>query len=156
MRGAKFVLELVPREHAKAYHRRYFRKEMAVPVKADVKVFGIGNVERLLRFRHRTSDLSTSFAYLPLSRSNSPYHTQITSDCLVAFSLSLITTIVDSPLRYQVAFLLSPYLRGCSYPVRLHRPTKQCYYTLGLCPLASVALPARSCLRVYKLYQYST
>ena len=38
----------------------------------------------------------------------------------------------------------------------IHRSPKQCYSTLGLCPLASVALPARSRLQVYKLYQYST
>ena len=42
-------------------------------------------------------------SYLPLSRSTSPYHTQITSDCLVPFSLSTITPISDRPLRYPVA-----------------------------------------------------
>ena len=38
----------------------------------------------------------------------------------------------------------------------MYQPTKQCYYTLGLCPFTSVALPAQSRLRVYKLYYHPT
>ena len=76
---------------------------------------------------------------LPLSFLLIPYHPYRRSSLSLSSGVSLITL--------SLWLLLS-----CT----IHRPTKQRYYTLGLCPLASVALPARSCLRVYKLYQYPT
>ena len=85
---------------------------------------------------HRTSDPSFLFVLSSLITIHSCYHSQITSDCLVPFSYPL-----------SVWWPLS-----CT----IHWPTKRCYCRLGLCPLALVALPARSHPAVYKMYQYST
>ena len=76
---------------------------------------------------------------LPLPFLLIPYHPYHQSSLALSGGVSLITL--------SLWLLLS-----CT----IHQPTKQCYYMPGLCPLASVALPAQSCLQVYKLYHYST
>ena len=68
------------------------------------------------------------------------YHTQIISDCLVSFSLSLIPTIVNRPSHYQVAFLLSLYRWLLSYHVRYIDPQSGGTVGLGLCSLRSFTL----------------
>ena len=84
-----------------------------------------------------SSDIRPSpflFAYLPLSRSIPPYHTQIASDCPFPLSLSFITSIVDRPLRYLVADPLSPYPCGCLYLVRYIAPQSSVTVDLDYVP----------------------
>ena len=99
------------------------------------------------------SSLSVLSSYISI---RFPYHKQITSDCLIPSPLipyhhyrrlSLALSSGTFLITLSLWFLLS---------CMIHQPTKQYYCTLGLCPLALVVLPARCCLRVYNLYQYST
>ena len=59
---------------------------------------------------------------------------------LLPFLLSLITPIVDRPLYYLVADLLSLYLCCGSYPVQYINPQSGGTVSLGLCPLCSLTL----------------
>ena len=95
------------------------------------------------------------FCLIFLSRSNSlitcRLHQTASFFSLITYHPNRRSTLVLSsgwlPIALSVWWLLS---------CMIHRPTKQCYCRLGLRPLALVALPARSHLRVYKLYYYST
>ena len=98
-----------------------------------------------------SSDLQTASLLIFLSSTiaiHFSYHMQIISDCLIPFSLSLIPTIVDRPLHYQVARLLSFYQWLLSYHVRYIDPQSGGTVGLGLCPLRSLTLtrsePSRS------------
>ena len=109
----------------------------------------------VLRF-HRTLDHHHFFlSYLPLSRSTSLII------CRLHRTASFFSLIPYHPYRQSSLVLSSGgllialsvwWLLSCT----IHRPTKQCYCRLGLCPLALVALPTQGHLRVYKLYHYST
>ena len=108
-------------------------------------IFSLYNMCHMLHF-HWTSDHHHFFlSYLPLSRSTSPYHTQITSDCLVPFSYpqSTITPISDRPLSYPVALCLSPYQWLFPYlPVQYIGSQSGGTVGLGLRPLCLVTLLA--------------
>ena len=69
-----------------------------------------------------------------------PYHSQITSDCLVHISYPLSPPIVDPPLHYLVALCLSPCQCLSSYHVRYIGPQSGGTVGLGLRPLCSLAL----------------
>ena len=82
----------------------------------------------MLRFRHRTSDLFTSFAYLPLSRSRPPYHTQIPSDCLLPFLLIRYHLYRRSSLALSSgALLISSSVAVPLSLCMIHRLTKRWY-----------------------------
>ena len=104
-------------------------------------------------FGHRTNlSFCLVIPYLdPLSLITRRLHQTASFLSLILYHPNLRSPLVLSSgcllIALSVAVLLS-----CT----IHRPTKQCYCRLGLCPLASVALPAQSCLWVYKLYYYST
>ena len=108
---------------------------------------------------------------LRFRRTYGPYHFFFLSSSIAIHFPLIIRRYIGLPL----SFLLIPYhpyrrsslaLSSSAFPITLswwlflsctiHQSTKQCYCTLGLCPLASVALPARSHLQVYKLYHYFT
>ena len=70
---------------------------------------------------------------------------------LIHYHPNLQLTLVLSSGALLILLLVAVLL-SCT----IQRSTKWCYYTFGLCPLAPVALPTQSRLRVYKLYQCST
>ena len=107
----------------------------------------------MLRFRHRTSDLFTSFAYLPLSRSVFPLSYADTSDCLFPISYPLSPRIFDRPWYYLVARCLSLYQWLFSYlPVRYNDSQSGGTVGLGLCPLRLVTLLARVPQQYIRMY----
>ena len=88
----------------------------------------IDGIARVLRFRRRTSDLFASFAYLPLSRSLSPYHTQIPSDCLLSSLLIRYHPYRRSSLALSSGALLIPFSVAVPLsPCTIHRLTKRWY-----------------------------
>ena len=109
---------------------------------------------RLLPF-HWTLDLSSFFLIFPYLDPVLPYHMQIHQ---TASFISLIPypPYLRSSLALSSGALLILLSMSDSLSCTIHQPTKQCYYRLGLCLLALVALPAQSRLRVYKMYHYST
>ena len=66
-----------------------------------------------------------------------PYHTQITSDCLVLLSYPLSPPIVNRPLHYLVADSLSFYPCYGSYHVWYISSQSSGTIGIGLCPLLS-------------------
>ena len=88
----------------------------------------------MLRF-HRTMDHTTSLCLISSYLNPfSPYHTQIHRTASFPFSLSLITPIVDRPLRYPVADPLSPYPCGQPYLVRYIAPQSSVTIRLDYVP----------------------
>ena len=95
---------------------------------------------------------SLSVLSLPISI-HFPYHTQITSDCLVPFTYLPITPISDPPLSYPVALCLSAYQWLFSYlPVRYNDSQSGGTVGLGLCPLRLVTLLARVPQQYIRMY----
>ena len=99
----------------------------------------------------RTSDLLSSLV-LSSYRNPTPLSPADYIRLLLSPLLSLITPDLWSSLALSSGWLLIALSVAEFLSCTIHQPTKWCYCRLGLCPLALVALPARSWPGVYKMY----
>ena len=116
----------------------------------------------LLCFQHQECYIFIIFGHqtnlsllIFLSRSNSLSHANYIRLPL-SYLLSHITPNLWSTSVLSSGWLLIALSEWWLLSCMIHWPTKQCYYRLGLRPLALVALPAQSRLQVYKMYHYPT